>query len=484
MRLLIALGVAALAGCALKTPWTQPEVVAKALPATTHIPAQWHESQADATSAGAVADDWLKSFNDPALDAIVAEALANNLDLRQAAERVRIAQQNVLLVGAQLAPQVGGQLGAKSIRDKDQDGSFDSTLATVGVAWELDVWGRLRAQRAAAAAGFEASALDYAYARQSLAALVAKSWYLAIESRQLVELGESAVQVFADLLKLVTIRRSSGKDSDLDVVDTRAKLETARSDLQAAREAAGDVRRALEVLLGRYPAAEIAVASSYPQLPPPVAAQLPASLLARRPDLVAAERAVIAAFRQQEAAELALLPDFSLSLLAGRLGDNLLSVLRLNPWLAAAGIGMSMPIYEGGALRAQVEIANAQQAEAVALYGATVLNAFREVESALANEQLLVGRVSSYQRAVSDRIAAVKIATIQYQAGRRDLLWVAQLQTAQLASQAEVIKLRGLQGSNRIRLHLALGGSFDGTPAATAVLPTGNQSSAAVGADD
>ena len=132
MRLLIALGVAALAGCALKTPWTQPDVVAQALPATTHIPAQW---QADATSAGAVADDWLKSFNDPALDAIVAEALANNLDLRQAAERVRIAEQNVLVVGAQLAPQVGGQLGAKSIRDKDQDGSYDSTLATVSVAW-------------------------------------------------------------------------------------------------------------------------------------------------------------------------------------------------------------------------------------------------------------------------------------------------------------------------------------------------------------
>jgi multidrug efflux system outer membrane protein len=234
--------LAVLSGCALKTPLTQSEVVEQALPATTQIPSAW---QAEAR-AGPVADGWLKSFQDPLLEAIVAEAIANNLDLRLAAERVRIAQQQVLVVGAQLAPQIGGQLGAKSIRDKDQDDRFNSTLAYVGVAWELDLWGRLRAQRAATEAVFEASALDYAQARQSLAALVAKTWYLAIETRQLVELGEQTVQVFGELLKLVEIRRSAGKDSDLDVVDTRAKLDTAQGDLEGSRQAAGEVRRALE----------------------------------------------------------------------------------------------------------------------------------------------------------------------------------------------------------------------------------------------
>ena len=456
-------GLVALAGCALQAPLTQSEVVEQALPATTHIPVAW---QAEST-AGPVADGWLKSFQDPLLEAIVAEAIANNLDLRVAAERVRVAEQQVLVVGAQLAPQIAGQLGARSIRDKDQDDSFNSTLAYVGVAWEVDLWGRLRAQRAAAAAAFEASALDYAQARQSLAALVAKTWYLAIETRQLVELGEQTVQVFGELLKLVEIRRSTGKDSDLDVVDVRAKLETAQGDLEGSRQAAGEVRRALEVLLGRYPAAELAVASSYPRLPPAAGAGAPISLLARRPDIVAAERAVLAAFRQQEAAQLALLPDFSLSLAGGRLGDNLLSLLRLNPWLAAAGIGVSIPIYEGGALRAQVEIASAQQAQAVAAYGALMLTAFREVESGLANEQLLARRLPFEEQAVVSRSAAVRIATIQYRAGRRDLLWVAQLQSAQFQGQAAVIKLRAVQGANRVRLHLALGDSFDATPGVT-----------------
>jgi multidrug efflux system outer membrane protein len=465
-RALVVVVAAVLAGCALKAPPTQSEIVDEALPPKTRVPPSW---KADPI-AGAVADDWLRSFDDPALDAIVAEAIAYNLDLRQAAERVRIAQENVVVVGARLLPQVGAQLGASSTHNHDHGGNYNSNTVYAGVAWEFDLWGRLRAQRAAAEAGADATALDYAYARQSLAALVAKSWYLAIEARQLVALGEKSVKVFEELLALVKIRRSAGKDSDLDVVDVRAQLESAQSQLEAARSAYGEARRALEVLVGRYPAAEIDVAVAYPKLPPAVGAGVPAELLERRPDIVSAERAVLAAFREQEAAELALLPDLSLSLVGGRLGDQILSLLQLNPWLASAGIGVSIPIYEGGALRAQVKIATAQQAQVVARYGAVALSAFREVENGLANERLLAKRVPFEERALEDRTAAVRIATTQYKAGRRDLLWVARLQSEQLATEAFVIKLRGAQGANRIRLHLALGESFDATPSAT--LPT------------
>ncbi len=108
---------------------------------------------------------------------------------------------------------------------------------------------------------------------------------------------------------------------------------------------------------------------------------MPASLLERRPDIVAAERRVLAAFRQQEAARLALLPDFSISLIGERLSDHLLRQLQLSPWVASAAIGTVIPIYEGGALRARVKIATAQQAHAVASYGSVLLNAFKEVEN-------------------------------------------------------------------------------------------------------
>ena len=142
----------------------------------------------------------------------------------------------------------------------------------------------------------------------------------------------------------------------------------------------------------------------------------------------------------------------------------MLSLLHLNPWLISAGIGVSIPIYEGGALRARIEIATAQQSQAIASYGAVALAAFREVENSLANERLLALQLPLDQKSLEDRTEAVRIATIQYKAGRRDLLWVAQLQATQLASELNVIKLRGAQRANRVRLYQALGGSFDAAP--------------------
>ncbi len=467
MRTSLVLAVVVLSGCALKPPPSHVDLVDDALPKATRIPAAWGAG----ARAGDVANDWIRSFNDPMLDAIVAEAIANNLDLREAAERVRIAQQNVIVVGAQLLPQIGLVVGGRTTRDENHDSNFNAGVAYAGVAWELDVWGRLRAQRAAATAGASASALDYAFARQSLAAMVAKSWYLACEARQILALAEQSVRVYGDLLALVKIRREAGKDTDLDVADTSAKLDFARAQVETARQAYEEAQRAVEVLLGRYPAAEIEAASAFPPLPPSVGHGVPAAVLERRPDLVAAEQQVLKAFRAEEAAELALLPDLSISLAGGLLGDPLLSVLRLNPWLASAAIGVSVPIYEGGALRARVEIATAQQAQAVAHYGEAALAAFREAENAIANERHLAKRLPYERNALASATEAVRIATIQYRAGRRDLLWVSNLQTDQIAAQAVLIQLQGEQRANRIRLHLALGGSFDAAPAVPAADP-------------
>jgi multidrug efflux system outer membrane protein len=456
------LAASAIAGCALATAPGHEQILRDALPEGTAVPPGW---QAKA-SADLVTNDRLKRFNDPTLDALVAEAIANNRDLAQAAENVRIAQQAVLVVGARLL-QVGAQAGGRFIHDQDHAGTATSDVVYAGVAWEADVWGRLRAQRAATAATASAIALDYSYARQSLAATVAKAWYLASEARQLLALAQQSVKVYGDLLELVKIRQGAGKDTDLDIADTSAKLDMARAQVETTRAAYGEAQRALEVLLGRYPAAGVEAALVPPRLPPPVAAGVPASLLQRRPDIVAAEQRVLAAFRRQESARLALLPDFGLSLVGGRLGDQILSVLRLNPWLASAAIGMSIPIYEGGALRAKVQIATAEQAQAVAAYGAAVLTAFREVENALANQRLIAKRLPFERAALANSTAAVRLAKIHYQAGSRDLLWVATLQADQLAIEAVVIKTKNLQRANRIKLHLALGGSFDGKPAAT-----------------
>jgi len=456
-----ATSVVALAGCALSTPPSHEQVVKEALPATTQIPPAWSDNP---EAAGAVEGGWVKSFGDPGLEATVTEAIANNLNLRQAAASVEVARQTVVVVGAQLLPQVGVKLGASYTADDQPGSNFSSYQAYAGAAWEVDVWGRLRAQRAAAEAGYEATALDYAFARQSLAATTAKSWYLAVETRELLGLAGEYVRVYTDLLALVKVRRAAGKVADLDVAQASGALNAAKSELVAAQGTYLEARRALELLLGRYPAAQIEVAQGFTTLPPPVQAGLPSALLNRRPDIVAAERQVLEAFRMREAAKLALLPDFALTVTGGYLSDQLLSLLRLNPWLIGAGIGMSVPLYTGGALQAKVEIATARQSQAVARYGSVALTSFGEVEAGLTNERLFSERLGFDQKALGDRTEAVRIATMKYKAGSVDLLTVLVLQGDEISSRVKVVKLHGAQRINRVNLHLALGGDFASPP--------------------
>lgn len=452
----------AASGCSLATPPSHTEVVEQALPKGTRIPAQWVSDAA----MNAVANDWLKSFNDPALDAIVAEAITNNLDLRQAAARVEAAREIVVVVGSKLWPQIGAQFSAATLRDASESANSDSYMQYGGISWEIDLWGRIRAQKAAAMAGYEAAALDYAFARQSLAATTAKSWYLTIETDQLLALAEDTVKIYSQILELVKLRRAAGKVADFDVAQSSAALASAQSQLRAAQGEYTEARRALELLLGRYPAAEIDVSATFAPLPPPVGAGLPSSLLERRPDIMAAERQVLAAFRSEEAAKLALLPAISFNFEGGRLSDRILDLLHLNPWLYRATAGMSVPIFTGGALTAQIKIATADQAQAVARYGSVALRAFGEVEVALTNEELLAERLEYDRQSLNDRIESVRLAKERYVAGSSDLLTLLIIQSEQLTSQADLIRLQNAQLANHINLHLAVGGSFDAKPAA------------------
>jgi len=463
----LVLGLLSAAGCRLAQAPTATETLEAALPSGTTVPGDW----TDPTGTRAVANDWLGSFRDPGLDAVVAEAMAHNLDLGQAAAQVEAVQQRVKLATSRLLPQVGVNLGVGGTIDDGNDDWFLSTKGLAGVAWEPDVWGRLRSKRAAAEANYEAARLDYAFARQSLAATTAKSWYLTTESLQLLALAERSVRIYSDLFDLVKLRRRAGKVGDLDVAAASARVNGAENALRQARAQAAEASRDLEILVGRYPAAELEAGTKFAALPPPVQAGLPSSLLERRPDMVAAMRDVVAAFRLQKAAELALLPSFSLNLNAGRLSDNLLSVLQVNPWMFNAAFGVYVPIYTGGALRAQIQIASARQQLAVARYGSAALAAFREVETTLMQEELLGQRLEYLEAALRDASEAVRIAKLQYQAGAMSLLWVLQLQAERIASEAMVIQMHGARLANRIDLHLALGGGFDAQPAVPASEP-------------
>ena len=219
------LAVAFASGCALKASQERDELRTQALP-NLSVPAQWVEKGG---AAGAVANGWLAAFNDPRLDALVLEAIANNPDLRVAAARVEQAAGYVKVAGATLYPQVnllargGGKMSGDS-----------SGLEGVGVfaSWELDLWGRVRAGREAAQLQYLSAELDAEYARQSIAALVAKSWFLATEARLQKSAAEDMVRSAERLIELARDRQRVGKGDEYDVTLAQASLQTYRDAVQ------------------------------------------------------------------------------------------------------------------------------------------------------------------------------------------------------------------------------------------------------------
>jgi outer membrane protein, multidrug efflux system len=451
-------GVVSFSGCAISKPPAHTNIVDSALPASSlKIPGQWVAGK----DSNTVLNNWIASFNDTGLNKIITEAIANNLDLRKAARYVEIEQQNVIVVASKMKLQIGGSAGVSGMVDDGQNGVYVSTKAIGLVGWEPDIWGKLRSETASAQASYTASALDYAWARQSLVALTAKCWYLTIEASLNTAIAEQVVSVYTEMLSLVNAKRELGKVGDLDVAEATANLNAAQGALIQATGIEGEARRNLEEILGRYPSAEIKTALNFSPQPPPVQAGLPSLLLERRPDLNAAEQQVAATFFKEEAIRLSLLPSFSLNVLGGRLGDDLLSLLQLNPWMLASAIGLTVPVYTGGRIPAQIKISTIEQLIAVSNFGIIALRAFKEVENCLMYENLLVQRYQIELLVLNDRTEALRIAKLKYEAGSIDLLSVLQLQNAEIASQHELIKLRYEQLANLITLHLALGGSFD-----------------------
>ena len=346
-----------MAGCALAPPPTTEELQKEVLTHTIAPPA---------FGAGGVsvpvADRWLASFDDPALTALVTEALAFNADLRVSAARVEQAAGYVKVAGASLLPSVGvfATGGDKSGGGGGLQGVF------LNAKLELDVWGRLRYESAAAEQQSAAFAADYAYARQSLAATVAKSWFIAIEAGLQRAIALGALRSSEALLGVAQERLRIGNGNEQAVAQARATVGTYRDTLRQIELAREQAMRALELLLGRYPSAEIAVADHLSPMPPPVPVGMPSQLLERRPDVVAAERRVAAAFDRVGEARAAQLPRISLTAGGSSVSSDLLELKDTSNPIWGIGGNLLAPLYQGGALRAQVEIRTGEQKQAVA----------------------------------------------------------------------------------------------------------------------
>ncbi len=453
--------VGVIAGCAIKGPPPAADIQREALVHTT-VPASW---KAEGGMAQPVADRWLDSFRDPALVALVDEALTYNTDLKIAAARVEQAEGYVKVAGASLLPAVGVLAHGGSKLGGDGSGVQGIFLSA---SLELDVWGRVRYGQAAAQAQHASAEADYGYARQSLAALVAKAYFLAIEAGLQRAIAQDVLHTAEELLRLAQERQRIGSGDEQAVAEARANVGTYRDTLRQVEFARAQALRALESLLGRYPAAEVDVPGQLASMPAPAPVGLPSELLERRPDVIAAERRVAAAFNRVEEAKAAQLPRISLTANGSSVSSELFVLQNHSNPVWGLGANLVAPLYQGGALEAQVEIRTAEQKLAVGAYAQVAQRAFSDVEGALSAEVTLRDRDAILVQNVKDNERALDLAQVQYKVGKIDLRVVEQRQLALYGARTSRLHVQSEQLAQRVNLHLALGGNFEQTDTAAA----------------
>jgi NodT family efflux transporter outer membrane factor (OMF) lipoprotein len=455
----------ALAGCMLNPPPEREALMADALP-TVKAPGAW-TSQGGA--AGAVQDNWLATFSDAQLMALVNEAIANNLDLRVAAARVERAAAYARQAGSTLYPQVNA-MASGSFSGSDSGSAFNTSGLFVN--WELDLWGRVRSQAGAGSAQYEAAVKDGEYARQSIAALVARSWFLAIEARRQRAIAQDMVASAEKLADLARERARVGRGDEYDVRVAQASLQTYRDAVLQFQLAEQQAIRAIETLVGRYPAAALELTPQFPPFPGAVPAGLPSELLERRLDVAAAERRVASAFYLVGEAQAARLPKIALTAGVSSITSDLVFLKdRDNPAWSAGG-NILLPLFAGGALKAQVEVRTAEQKAAVADFGRIGSRAFAEVENALSANFNLAQRVPVLESSVAENERAYELAQVRYRVGTADQRAVQQQLLATNAARSALVRATGERLAQRVNLHLALGGSFAPTVVATAPAAT------------
>jgi len=452
--------VASLAGCATKSPPKSAEIRQEAL-TNVALPSVWKAGG----KTGSIDNDWLATFDDEQLNTLVREAITNNPDLRVTATRVEQAGYYVNLARAAMRPSVGigGTGGIKAGGGADVSSALQGVM--IGASWEPDLWGRLRYGRNAAQAQHASAQADFEFARHSMAASTARSWFASTETLLQRQISEEMVKAAQELLTLSEQRQRVGIGNVQEVALARANLSSFEDATRQARLAHEQALRALELLMGRYPAAELQTRNELTKLPGPVPVGMPLEMLERRPDLLAAERRVAAAFNRVGEAKAARLPRLVLNASVGAISSEVLQLKDdfQNP-TAGAGARLVAPIYQGGALKAQVLIRTSEQKQAVAEYGGMALRALSDVENALAASQTLSEREPILRQNLADNQRALELAQEAYRVGRGDLRAVQQQQLSVHTARLALLRVQSEELTQRVNLHLALGGAWEEPP--------------------
>jgi len=457
--------LAALAGCAVGPAYQQPAV---------DLPASWAAPGGQSvSSAGA---EWWKLYGDVRLDQLVAEALEHNADLALAVARVDEARARLGIARADQWPGVDASFN-RSRQQSSERGSqplpasapreTNSYRAQLNVAYEVDLWGRLRSATDAARAELLATEAARETVRITLAAQVVQGYFALRALDEQIDATRRSLSTRSEWLGLQQKRLDEGVISEFDYRQLEADVAAARAQLPALEHERARQENALAVLLGRSPKSiyegNIARAAeeNASATPPLVPAGLPSELLLRRPDLIEAEQRLIAANARIGEARAALFPSLTLT---GMLGSEstLLRDLFSGPagiWSLAAAV--TQPIFAGGRLRAGIEAVEARERQALAQYQQAIRNAFREVRDAIHAQEKMRERFLAEDQRVAALRQSLRLAKLRYENGVASQLDVLDAERNLLnAEQSRADALRA-QRAAVADLFRALGGGWE-----------------------
>lgn len=454
MRLLRSTGVGlvlAVAGCAATPDAPLPEPPARYTAAPT--------AEAEPSAEG----DWVAQLGAPGLSAVVDEALAGNPDLAQAQARAESARARARAAVGRWLPDLDVSFGASrtgtptGAGDRVQTEAVTSQITT---SWEADVWGRVLDRTRAAGLDAEAARQDFEAARLSVAGAAARAWIDVIEADLLVRLAEEDLATRRQVLETTERRYAQGLVGSLALRTARSQTASAEAQLSARLEGRREAARRMETLLGRYPDATFAASPELPQLAPLTAPGAPADLLARRPDVAAAEaRLEAAGFRVSEARK-ALLPRLTLSASASGSGAGLADVTDVDGLVTRLIGNLAAPLFQGGALRAEARVAAADARGAAAAYVEAALRAWQEVESALSQDQSLAVQEERFAAAADEAREAQALAEREYARGLATIFDLIDAYSRRIEAERALIQVRAQRASNRIDYHVALGAAL------------------------
>lgn len=469
-RLTLIVAACGLTAC-LGQPYERPDLV---------VPSQYRFALAE--TPGAADSRWWTQFDDPVLDALVAEALSNNEDLRIAAARVDQFHATKVTTRAPLFPAIGytGATGEESRSELVYGPGADTarSLSSAGITagWELDVWGRVRNLTAAADADWRASEADRRATVLSLVSAVSSGYITLLSLDEQLDTSRSTLASRRQALDVFEKRHRGGVISGVELSQARSQYEVAAASVPLLQQQVAQQENALSVLVGRNPG-PIPRESRLADLQTPgVAAGLPSEILTQRPDVVSAEQSLIAANARVSAARALYFPSISLT---GLLGVASLDLDELfdagsGTWTYTGSVGG--PIFQGGSVRGVNRQADAQRRQLLAIYEKTVQRAFADVDDALVATQKSTERAAAQLRQVDALRNYARLARKRYEGGYSSYLEVLDAEASLF--NAELLYSQGQRERllAHVDLYKALGGGWVDVAAARAPQPESTRS--------